>query len=100
MIINIPIDILEEVAEVNASAARTGVKVDWMDETLGRITTKMKHLELLDKTQALEDELVELDRRRDEISQILAEADAELMYNNLSHQRVTNYPVKVLRRRE
>lgn len=71
-----------------------------MDETLGRIATKRKHLELLDKIQTLEDELLELDRRRDEITQTLAEADAELVYNNLSRQRVTNYSVRVLWRRE
>lgn len=99
MIMDVPTDILEEVVEVTALAARNGIRVDWMDETMGKIVMKRKHLELLDKIQALEDELVELDRQRDEISQILAEADAELVYNNLSHQRVTNYPVKVLRRR-
>lgn len=61
---------------------------------------KKKHQELLDRIQTLEDELAELDRRSDEISQLLSEADAELVYNNLSHQRVTNYPMRVLRRRE
>lgn len=51
-----------------ALAAQNGVRVDWMNETLGRIATKRRHLELLDKIQALEDELVELDHRKDEIS--------------------------------
>lgn len=59
-----------------------------------------KHRELLDRIQSLEDELAKLDRRRDELSQLLSEADAELVYNNLSHQRVTNYPMRVLRRGE
>lgn len=67
---------------------------------LGRVAMKKKHQELLDRIQTLEDELAELDRRSDEISQLLSEADAELVYNNLSHQRVTNYPMRVLRRRE
>lgn len=70
MIMDVTTDILEEVAEVTASAARNGVRVDWMDKTLGRIATKRKHLELLDKIQGLEDDLVELDHQWDEISQI------------------------------
>lgn len=48
----------------------------------------------------LEDKLVELDHQRDEITETLAEVDAELVYNNLNLLRVTNYPVKVLRRGE
>lgn len=70
-----------------------------MDEALGRVATKKKHGELLERIQALEDELVELDRRRDEVSQLLSEADVELVYY-LSHQMVTNYSMKVLRRRD
>lgn len=70
MIMDVTTDILEEVAEVTASATRNGVRVDWMDKTLGRIATKRKHLELLDKIQGLEDDLVELDHQWDEISQI------------------------------
>lgn len=99
-IIDVPTVILEEVAEVAALAAKNGVRVDWLDEALGRVTTKKKHRELLDRIPTLEDELAELDRRRDEVSQLLFEVDAELVYNNLSHQRVTNYPMKMLRRRE
>lgn len=91
MIMDIPVEVLEEVAEVTASVARNGVRVDWMDKVLGRITTKRRHEDLLKKTQALEDELLELDRRRDEITLTLSEIDAEPVYNNLSHQRVTNY---------
>lgn len=76
------------------------MRVDWLDEALGRVAMKKKHQELLDRIQSLEDKLAELDRRRDEVSQLLSEADAELVYNNFSHQRVTNYPMRVLRRRE
>lgn len=100
MIMDIPVEVLEEVAEVTASVARNGVRVDWMDKALGRITTKRRHEDLLEKTQALEDELLELDRRRDEITLTLSEIDAEPVYNNLSHQRVTNYLMKVLRKKE
>lgn len=100
MITDFPTVILEGVAEVAALATKNGVRVDWLNETLGRVVTTKKHRELLERIQALEDELVELDRRRDEVSQLLSEADAELVYNNLSHQRVTNYPMKVLRRRD
>lgn len=64
------------------------------------MATKKKHRELLDRIQTLEDELAERDRRRDEVSQLLSEADAELVYNNFSHQRVINFPMRVLRRRE
>lgn len=100
MIMDVPTIILKEVAEVVALAAQNGVRVDWLDEALGRVTMKNKHQELLDRIQSLEDELAELDRRRDEVSQLLSEADAKLVCNNLSHQRVTNYPMRVLRRRE
>lgn len=48
MIVDVPTDILKEVAEVTVSAARMGVKVEWMDETLGRIVTKRRHLNLLE----------------------------------------------------
>lgn len=47
MITDIPIVILEEVAEVAALAAQKGVRVDWLDEALGRVATKKKHVELL-----------------------------------------------------
>lgn len=47
---------------------------------------KRKHLDLLEKLRTIEDKLLELDRQRDEITQSLAEIDAELVYNNLSHQ--------------
>lgn len=40
MIMDVTTDILEEVAEVTASATQNGVRVDWMDKTLGRIATK------------------------------------------------------------
>lgn len=43
---------------------------------------------------------MQLDRRRDEITQSLAEIDAELIYNDLSIQKVNTYPVKVLRRKD
>lgn len=65
MIIDVPIDILEEVAEVTASAARMGVRVDWMDEILGKVATKRRHLDLLERTRVLEDKLLELDSQRD-----------------------------------
>lgn len=100
MIMDIPVEVLEEVTEVIASVVRNGVRVDWMDEALGRIATKRRYADLLEKTQALEDELLELDRGRDEITQTLSKIDADLIYNNLSHQRVTNYPMKALRKRE
>lgn len=100
MIMDVSTIILEEVAEVAALAAQNGVGVDWLDEALGRVAMNKKHRELLDRIQSLEDELAKLDRRRDELSQLLSEADAELVYNNLSHQRVTNYPMRVLRRGE
>lgn len=91
MIAHVPLEILEEVAEVIASAARMCVKVDWMNKTLGRIAIKWKHLNLLKKSRDLEDELVQLDRRRDEITQSLADINAELVSNNLSLQKVNNY---------
>lgn len=100
MIMDVPTTTLEEVAEVAALAAQNGVRVDWLDEALGRVAMKKKHQELLDRIQTLEDELAELDRRRDEVSQLLSEADAELVYNNFSHQRVTNFRTRVLRRGE
>lgn len=62
----------------------------------GRIATKRKHLDLLEKSGALEDKLLELDRQRDEITQSLAEIDAELVYI----QKVNNYLVRVLKRRD
>lgn len=85
MIMDVPTVVLEEVAEITTLAAQNGVRIDWLDEALGRVATKKKHQELLDRIQTLEDELAELDRRRDEVSQLLSEADGELVYNNLSH---------------
>lgn len=88
MIMDVPTDILEEVTEVTALVVRNGMRVDWMDETFDRIAAKRKQLELLVKIQTLEDKLIELDHRRDKITQTLAEADAELLYNNLSHREL------------
>lgn len=98
MIMDVPNDVLEEVADITASAARIGVKVDWMDEVLGHVALKRKHLDLLESARALKDKLVELDHQRDEITQALVEIDAEVIYNNFSHDRVTNYPITVLRK--
>lgn len=56
------------------------------DETLGRIATKRKHLDLLERSRALKDKLLELNRHRDEITQTLAKIDAKLAYNNLNLQ--------------
>lgn len=65
MIMDVPTIILEEVAEVAALAEQNGVRVDWLDEALGRVTMKNKHHELLDRIHSLENELAELDHRRD-----------------------------------
>lgn len=35
MIMDIPVEVLEEVGEVTTSAARNVMRVDWMDEVLG-----------------------------------------------------------------
>lgn len=71
-----------------------------MDEIMGKIKNKKKQLNLLKKSRDFEDELVQLDRRKDEITKALAELGAELVYNDLSLQRVNSYLVKVLGRRK
>lgn len=62
-----------------------------------RLRWKRKHVDLLERTQALEEKLYELDRQRDEITQTLAEIDAEIVANNFSVEKVVDYPVRVLR---
>lgn len=99
MITDVSTVILEEVTEAAALAAQNGVRVDWLDEVLGRVARKKKHVELLERIQALKEELAELDRRRMR-SRNFCPADAELVYNNLIHQSVANFPMKVLRRRD
>lgn len=94
---DVPRDILEEVADVTVSAVRMGVRVDWLDEVLGQIARKRKHVDLLEQTQALEEKLYELDRQRDEITQTLADIEAEMVANNFSVEKVVDYPVRVLR---
>lgn len=71
-----------------------------MDETLDKIAIMRKHLNLLKKLKDLKDKLVKLDRQRDEIIQSLGEIDEKLVYNNLSLQKINNYPVRVLRRKD
>lgn len=39
-------------------------------------------------------------RQRDEITQTLAEIEAELVHNNFSFEKVMNYAVRILRRGE
>lgn len=92
-------EIIEEVADITASATKMGVIVDWMDEVFGQIALKRKHLDLLERTYSLEEKLLELDRQSDEIIQFLAEIDAELVYNNFSLEKGTNYPIWVLKER-
>lgn len=94
---DVPRDILKEVADITVLAARMGVRVDWLDEVLGQIVLKKKHLGLLESAQAMEEKLFELDSQRDEITQTLAEIDAEMVANNFSAEKVVDYPVRVLR---
>lgn len=96
-IMDVPRDILKEVADITVLAARMGVRVDWLDEVLGQIVLKKKHLSLLESAQAMEEKLFELDSQRDEITQTLAEIDAEMVANNFSAEKVVDYPVRVLR---
>lgn len=49
MIIDVPPHILEEVANVTASAAKMGVKVHWMDETLCKNCKQEEALELFEE---------------------------------------------------
>lgn len=90
-------ELLEEVADVATSAARMGIPVDWLDEVLGQIAREKKHVDLLERTQALEEKLFKLDRQRDEITQTLEKIDAEMLANNFNVEKVNNYPVRVLR---
>lgn len=94
---DVPRELLKEVAEVAASAARMGVRFDWLDEVLGQIVRKRKHVDLLEQTQALEEKLYDLDRQRDEITQTLAEIEAEMVANNFNVEKVNDYPVRVQR---
>lgn len=78
MIIEVPLQVLTEVANVISWAAKMGVKVNWMDETLGKIARKKEHVDLMKRSRDLIKELKQLDRRRDGITQILAETSTEL----------------------
>lgn len=78
MIIDVPLQVLTEVANVISWAAKMGVKVNWMDETLGKIASKKEHVDLMKRSRDLIKELEQLDRRRDGITQILAEIGTEL----------------------
>lgn len=42
MVMDMPREVIEEVAVITASAARMGGRVDWMDEVLGQISSKKK----------------------------------------------------------
>lgn len=68
MIMDVPREVLEDVVDITASAARMSVRVDGMHEVLDQIASKKRHLDLLERTCALEDKLLELDRQRDEIT--------------------------------
>lgn len=81
MILDVPAQTLIEVVDVIASVARMVVQVGWVDKMLGKITIKKKHMDLLWKPKNLTKELEQLDRKRDEITQALAEIDTELVYN-------------------
>lgn len=96
---DVPKDVIEEIADVTASATRRGVRVDWLDEVLGRIASKKKHLDLLERMQALEEKLFELDPQRDEITQALPEIDAEMVTNNFSVEKSVRLPCEGVERR-
>lgn len=66
MIINVSPEVLAEVADVAASVAKIGVKVDWLDDALGNFWNKKKHLDLLRRSKELAKELEQLNQRRDE----------------------------------
>lgn len=94
-IISVLLEILAEVANVAASTRKMGVKVYWLDDTLGKISNKKKHLELLKKSKELTNELEELDGRRDESPKLLPGLTLSLCMT-LVFFNVNNYLVKVL----
>lgn len=53
MIIDVPPQVLAKVVDVTASAAKMGVQVNWLDETLGRISNKKNHLDLVRRSKEL-----------------------------------------------
>lgn len=57
MIVDVPPQVLTEVADVTASATTIGVQVGWKDKIIGKIASKTKHINLIKKSKELTKEL-------------------------------------------
>lgn len=84
-----PPQVLAEVADDTTSVVNMGVQVGWMD-ILAKIGSKKMHLDIIKKLEELTKELEQLNRRRDEIIQTLAEIDVGFVYNDFSFHQVFN----------
>lgn len=96
VIIEVPPQVLEEVADVTASTVRMGVKVDLTDETLSKITNKKEHLNLLKKFKELERELEQLDCIRDQIPKFWPELKRNLCIMILAFNKFVIIPYRCL----
>lgn len=82
MILNIPLEVLSEVADIWASAVRMGIQVGWLDKILGQIVSQKQHLNLRKKSKDLRKRLEQIDHEWQEISRILGEAEAKMIYKD------------------
>lgn len=61
---------------------RIGIQVGWLDKILGQAASQKEHLNLLRKSKDLRKTLEQIDREREEISHILGEVEAEMLYKD------------------
>lgn len=96
----IPPQVLSELAYIVATATRMGVKIEWIDRILGEISTKREYFNLLQQAQNLRKEIEQLDREREKALRRLGEIDVEMVYKDNGIHTILNYRTLVVRRSE
>lgn len=64
--LEVPSQMVSEVADVVARPARIVVKVEWIDKTLGEIAAKREHINMFQEACNLKKKIEQLDRERGE----------------------------------
>lgn len=95
-ILEVPSQTVTEVAYIVATAARMGVKVEWIDKTLDEIAVKREHYNLILEARNLEKKTEQLDRDKGEAVRRLGEI--ELVYKDYSFLTIYNYGIYVISR--
>lgn len=73
-----------------ATAAKMGIKVEWIDKVLGEIAAKRYHFALLQEAWKLRKRIEELESEKEEAEQRLGGINIEMVYKDYSTHTMSN----------